>query len=71
VTSSPAKLIGVPQGRLAAGLPADLILFDPDKPWHCERENLLSRSLNSPFDGRRMVGRVMHTIIGGETVFQR
>ncbi|WP_018146967.1 dihydroorotase [Henriciella marina] len=71
VTSSPASLIGVPQGRLAAGLPADLILFDPDKPWHCEREDLLSRSLNSPFDGRRMVGRVMHTIIGGETVFQR
>ncbi|MCH2457915.1 MAG: dihydroorotase [Henriciella sp.] len=71
VTASPASLIGVPQGRLAEGLPADLILFDPDKPWHCERENLLSRSLNSPFDGRRMVGRVMHTIIEGETVFQR
>ncbi|MCZ4298869.1 dihydroorotase [Henriciella marina] len=71
VTASPASLIGVPQGRLVEGLPADLILFDPDKPWHCERENLLSRSLNSPFDGRRMVGRVMHTIIEGETVFQR
>ncbi|MAN73106.1 MAG: dihydroorotase [Henriciella sp.] len=71
VTAAPASLIGVPQGRLAAGLPADLILFDPEKPWFCERENLLSRSVNSPFDGRRMVGRVMHTLVGGETVFQR
>ena len=71
VTAAPASLIGVPQGRLAAGLPADLILFDPEKPWFCERENLVSRSVNSPFDGRRMVGRVMHTLVGGETVFQR
>ncbi len=71
VTSSPAAIIGVPQGRLSKGAPADLILFDPDKPWLCEREQLSSRSLNSPFDGRRMVGRVMRTIVGGETVFTR
>ena len=71
VTASPASIIGVPQGRLSEGAPADLILFDPDKPWLCEREHLQSRSLNSPFDGRRMVGRVMRTIIAGETVFTR
>ena len=71
VTASPANIIGVPQGQLTAGAPADLILFDPDKPWLCERETLRSRSLNSPFDGRRMVGQVMRTIVGGETVFER
>lgn len=71
VTCRPADLIGLPQGRLAPGAPADLILFDPEKPWLCERERLRSRSLNSPFDGRRMVGQVMHTVIGGETVFRR
>ncbi|GGB61330.1 dihydroorotase [Henriciella pelagia] len=71
VTASPADIIGVPQGRLAVGAPADIILFDPNKPWLCEREDLRSRSLNSPFDGRRMVGRVNRTIIAGETVFER
>lgn len=71
VTASPANIIGVPQGQLNAGAPADIILFDPNTPWLCEREHLRSRSLNSPFDGRRMVGRVMRTIIGGETVFER
>ncbi|MEQ8559305.1 MAG: dihydroorotase [Henriciella sp.] len=71
LTASPANIIGVPQGQLKEGAPADLILFDPEKPWFCEREHLRSRSLNSPFDGRRMVGRVMRTIIGGETVFER
>lgn len=71
VTSSPADIIGLPQGRLETGAPADLVLFDPNKPWLCEREDLSSRSLNSPFDGRRMVGRVMQTFVGGDSVFKR
>ena len=71
VTSRPADIIGLPQGRLEEGTPADIILFDPNTPWLCEREDLLSRSVNSPFDGRRMTGRVKRTIIAGETVFQR
>ena len=69
ITCRPADLLGLPQGRLKSGTPADLILFDPGKPWLCERENLRSRSTNSPFDGRRLQGRVMRTLVGGETVF--
>ena len=61
----------MPQGRLTEGAPADLILFDPNKPWLCEREHLQSRSTNSPFDGRRLQGRVMKTFVGGEQVFAR
>ncbi|MDX1293484.1 MAG: amidohydrolase family protein, partial [Hyphomonas sp.] len=71
VTSRPASMIGLPQGRLSEGAPADLILFDANKPWLCEREHLLSRSTNSPFDGRRLQGRVMKTFVGGEQVFTR
>jgi dihydroorotase len=69
ITCRPADLLGLPQGRLTPGTPADLILFDPGKPWLCERENLRSRSTNSPFDGRRLQGRVHRTLVGGETVF--
>lgn len=71
VTSGPAGILGLPQGRLAAGAPADLVLFDPGKPWLCEREDLLSRSRNSPFDGRRLQGRVVTTFVGGARVFER
>jgi dihydroorotase len=71
VTSGPASILGLPQGRLAKGAPADLILFDPGKPWLCDRDHLLSRSKNSPFDGRRLQGRVMRTLVGGRTVFER
>ncbi|RAN40916.1 amidohydrolase family protein [Hyphomonas sp. GM-8P] len=69
VTCRPADMLGLPQGRLAENAPADLILFDPGKPWLCEREHLRSRSTNSPFDGRRLQGRVLRTFVGGEEVF--
>jgi dihydroorotase len=71
VTIGPATILGLPQGRLARGAPADVILFDAGKPWLCEREDLLSRSKNSPFDGRRLQGRVMQTFVGGVSVFER
>jgi len=70
VTCRPADLLGLPQGRLKTGAPADLILFNPGKPWLCVREDLRSRSTNSPFDGRRLQGRVIRTLVGGETVFE-
>ena len=71
LTCGPADILGLPQGRLAKGAPADIILFDPDKPWVCEREALLSRSTNSPFDGRRLQGRVLKTFVSGRQVFDR
>jgi dihydroorotase len=71
VTCGPADLIGLPQGRLAEGAPADLVLFDPALPWSCDREDLVSRSKNSPFDGRRLEGKAMRTLVDGVTVFER
>lgn len=71
VTIGPASILGLPQGRIARNAPADLILFDPGKPWLCDRDHLLSRSKNSPFDGRRLQGRVTRTFVGGRTVFER
>ncbi|MEL6957254.1 MAG: amidohydrolase family protein, partial [Pseudomonadota bacterium] len=71
LTCGPADLIGLDSGRLREGGTADLILFDPGRPWKCEREDLITRSTNSPFDGRLMQGRVLRTIVAGRTVFER
>ena len=71
LTCGPADLIGLSGGRLTEGAPADIILFDPSAPWKCEREDLITRSTNSPFDGRLLQGRVMHTYVGGREVFAR
>jgi dihydroorotase len=66
---NPARLLGLPQGRLAEGAPADLVLFDPDHPFVLDRARLRSKSKNTPYDLRRMQGRVLRTWVGGREVF--
>ncbi|MFO1175600.1 MAG: dihydroorotase [Paracoccaceae bacterium] len=65
---NPARRLGLPQGRLAVGAPADLVLFDPDAPFVLDRFTLKSKSKNTPFDGQRMEGRVLRTFVGGQQV---
>jgi dihydroorotase len=66
---NPANRLGLPQGRLTMGAPADLILFDPDAPFLMDRFRLRSKSKNTPFDGARMEGKVLGTWVGGTRVF--
>jgi dihydroorotase len=70
MTINPAKIFGLPGGRLQKGAPADLILVDLEEPWVVNKDLLRSRSKNSPFDEAKMQGRVLRTIVGGETVFE-
>ncbi|MEO1610998.1 MAG: dihydroorotase [Pseudomonadota bacterium] len=62
---APARLLGLDCGRLAAGAPADLVLFDPDEPYVLDRYALNSKSKNTPFDRRLMTGRALKTWVGG------
>ncbi|NAZ38029.1 dihydroorotase [Rubellimicrobium sp. CFH 75288] len=66
---NPSRRLGLPTGRLAAGAPADLVLFDPDRPFVLDRATLRSKSRNTPFDGARLQGRVRATWVGGRQVF--
>ena len=66
---NPANRLGLPQGRLSPGTPADLVLFDPDAPFVMDRFKLRSKSRNTPFDGARMEGRVKLTLVAGRIVF--
>ena len=66
---NPARRLGLPGGRLAVGVPADLVLFDPDAPIVLDRFTLQSKSKNTPFDGARLQGRVRGTWVGGQRVF--
>ncbi len=69
ISLNPARLLGLPGGRMAEGAPADLILFDADKPFILDRAQLLSKSKNTPYDGRRMQGKVLRTLVSGRQVF--
>ncbi|MFP9137513.1 dihydroorotase [Devosia sp. XGJD_8] len=68
MTSRPAEILGLPSGRIASGAPADLILFDLDYPWQVSENEIRSRSRNTSFEGARLAGKVMRTIVGGQTV---
>ena len=70
MTINPAKLLGLPSGRLEKGAPADLVLVDLGQPWVVDRTLLKARSKNSPFDESRMQGRVLTTMVAGKTVYQ-
>lgn len=65
---NPARLMGLPQGRLSEGSPADLVLFDPEAPFVLDRFTLASKSKNTPFDGAKLTGKVLATFVGGVQV---
>lgn len=66
---NPARRLGLEGGRLAAGAPGDLVLFDPDAPFPLNRFDLLSKSKNTPYDEALLQGRVLGTWVGGRQVF--
>ena len=67
---NPAKRLGLSSGRLEAGAPADLVLFDPHAPFVMDRATLASKSRNTPFDGVRMQGKVLATYVSGACVYE-
>jgi len=69
VTCAPADLLGLESGRLARGAPADLVLCDLNAPLLIDADKLISKSKNSPFDGRRLQGKVLRTLVDGRTVY--
>ncbi|UVO52106.1 dihydroorotase [Sphingomonas sp. SUN019] len=70
-SSNPAQILGVETGRCAAGLPADLILVDPDAPWRIDSDELTGQAGNTPFDGLPVQGRVLRVFKGGRELCSR
>ncbi len=68
VTVRPARVLGVPAGRLDVGASADLCLFDPTRAWVVQPSALASQGKNTPFQGLELTGRVARTILAGRTV---
>jgi dihydroorotase len=66
---NPARILGVPGGSLAAGVPADITIVAPDLPVRIEAAKLRSRSKNTPFDGWDLRGTVAATFVGGRPLF--
>ncbi|MGB3387057.1 MAG: dihydroorotase [Pseudaminobacter sp.] len=69
LSTAPAKLLGLPGGTLKPGAPADLALVDLDEPWIVREDTIRSRSKNTCFEGARLQGKVLQTLVAGRTVF--
>jgi dihydroorotase len=70
VSTAPAKLFGLPGGTLKPGAVADLALVDLDEPWIVSETGIRSRSKNTCFEGARLQGKVLQTMVAGRTVFR-
>jgi dihydroorotase len=68
---NPASILGIPGGRIVEGAAADLAMIDLD--WKCvlREEDIVSKSKNTPFIGKTLVGRNDLTMIGGRLVWER
>jgi dihydroorotase len=70
LTCAPADILRLEAGRLVVGAPADLVVFDLDRPWRIDEHKLRSKSKNTPFDGRPVQGGAVMTVVGGRIVFE-
>jgi dihydroorotase len=69
LTTSPSQILGLPCG-LKAGMPADLLIFDPHGQYEVDANQFRSKSRNSPFDGWVLNGKALLTMVAGQIVFE-
>ena len=70
MSAAPARAWALPGGTLAADTPADVTVLDLEESWTVDPTRFLSKSRNTPFSGRRLAGRPVLTIVGGEVVWE-
>ena len=69
-TVEPARLLKLDAGTLSIGARADVTLINPELEWTVSVDQFESASRNSPFNGWKLRGRAVRTIVGGKTVWQ-
>ena len=70
---APARIAGVDNehGRdIAAGEPANIVVFDPMEAWTQDVESIVSKSKNSPYLDLELTGRVRHVSFAGRLVVE-
>jgi allantoinase len=70
--AAPARLAGLDRttGRIAEGMAADLIAWDPDETFDVDPARLRQRHKCTPYAGRRLKGRVVETYVRGRLVYR-
>ncbi len=67
---NPARILGVDGGSLTPGNPADVTVIDPDLEFVYQKDDIVSKSANSPFIDWKLRGRAIMTIVGGKIMYE-
>lgn len=72
LSTNPARIIGKKdRGTLAVGSQADVTVFDPKKTWQYDAAKGASKAHNTPFDGWKLTGKAVLTIVGGRIAYRQ
>jgi dihydroorotase len=69
-STRPARILGLPGGALAPGAPGDATVLDLERRWVVDAERFASKGRNTPFDGLKLTGRAVATVVAGRVVFR-
>jgi len=70
ITSQPARVLDVDAGHLTPGHAADVCIFDAERPWRVTPDSLKSQGKNTPYIGHEVKGKVRHTLVDGQIVYE-
>lgn len=71
MSTAQARIVGLKnKGIIKEGFDADITIIDPEKTWEVKREDIVSKSKNTPFIGRKLKGQVFCTIFGGRVSYK-
>ena len=68
LAANPARILGLEAGTLEPGMPADLVVVDPDTPWQIVAGAMIDRAGNTPFDGLPVQGKALGLYKAGKKV---
>lgn len=66
MTTGAAKVIKIDKGHLSIGADADIAIFDTTKDWVVDSKKFFSKGKNSVFNGKKLTGKTLYTIVGGQ-----
>ena len=67
---NPAKILNLDKGSLQEGKIADITIFNPNEEYIYQKEDIVSKSKNTPFIGKKLKGKVKYTIVNGNIVYE-
>lgn len=68
---TPAKILGIDRGEIKVGKIADITIYNPNEEYIYEKNDIVSKSKNTPFIGKKLKGRVVYTIVSGKIVYKK